>query len=248
MSIKFLLLLVFLASNIFGQFPFEASIRVSGEVHGANIGTIHNLFVELYSLQSHSAVARTTMDLNGGFHFDGIQAGDYSVRVVTGPGSEPLVEQLGQFGQFSGPVSLDLPANPVTRPPSGTVSLRELQHPIPKKAVQAFIESQKYSEAHDTASAVAKLEEAIRRAPQFREAHINLGVRYAREARYQEALSELHTALEIGPAEAMIYANLAWVHAALQQRAEAEDFARKALAMEPGNMSAQYLLQHTLAH
>jgi hypothetical protein len=46
----------------------------------------------------------------------------------------------------------------------------------------------------------------------------------------------------------MVYSNLAWVHAALQQLPEAEALARKALTLEPGNASAQYLLKHTLAH
>jgi tetratricopeptide (TPR) repeat protein len=246
-STKFLVLTVFIV-GFYAQAQFHDGVPVDGEVRGARLAAFNHLFVDLYSWQTHCSIDRAPLDSDGRFHFNQVPPGNYSVRVINGPGEQPLVEQSQQINQFNAPLTLDLPEQPTSKPVSGTVSLRQLQHPPSKKALRAFIDSQRYSEAHDMSNAVAKLEEAIRIAPDFREAHINLGVQYARAKRYPDALAQLQTALEIGPREAMIYANLAWVHAALQQFPEAESLARKALALEPGNASAQYLLKHTLAH
>jgi len=61
-------------------------------------------------------------------------------------------------------------------PNSGVVSLRELQHPVPKKAARAAYQAQQFSTAHKSTQAIAKLEEAIRIDPSYRDAHCNLGV------------------------------------------------------------------------
>ncbi len=156
-------------------------------------------------------------------------------------GSQP--DESGQLGIFKAPSSRDLPAGPSARPLASTVSLWQLQHPVPKKALDAFDQARRYSREHDTPQATAKLEEAIRLAPHFREAHINLGVQYSRARRFSDALRELETALQLGPPVAAVYSNLAWVQAALHQYQEAAASARRALELDPQLAQAKELLQ-----
>ena len=120
-------------------------------------------------------------------------------------------------------------------PNSGVVSLRELQHPVPKKAVRAAFQAQQLSTAHKSTQAIAKLEEAIRIDPSYRDAHCNLGVEYARAGRLADARAEFQKALDIGPPAAPIYADLALASVAAHEFDQALAFAQKALELDPKN-------------
>lgn len=128
------------------------------------------------------------------------------------------------------------------RPISGVVSLRELQHPISKKAVREAYEAQQFARAHDFSGAIGKLESAIRIDPGYRDAHCNLGVLYARAGRADDALSELHRALEIGPPVATIYSNLALISAAVGRLPDAKMYADKTLDLDRSNVLARRIL------
>jgi tetratricopeptide (TPR) repeat protein len=138
----------------------------------------------------------------------------------------------------------DWSASPEPKPISSVVTLRELQHPVSKKALRAAYEAQQLSDARDIPKAIAKLEKAIRIDPSYRDAHCNLGVLYARVGRMPDARSELQKALDIGPPAAPIYANLALASAAAGEFPEAEAFARKALDLDPGDSIAQRVLAY----
>jgi tetratricopeptide (TPR) repeat protein len=66
------------------------------------------------------------------------------------------------------------------RPISGTISVRELQHPPSRKAYNAIVQAQKFSEAGDFAKAAGWLEKAIALSPDFADGHTNLGAQYIR--------------------------------------------------------------------
>ena len=129
------------------------------------------------------------------------------------------------------------------KPIAGLVSLTELQHQPSKKAVRLLLDAQRYSSAHETRKAIAKLEQAIQVDPSFREAHLNLGVQYARSARVQDAMTEFQRAVDIGPPDVKAYSNLAWCYARLGQFHDAEVFARRALALDPSNAPAQTIFR-----
>jgi tetratricopeptide (TPR) repeat protein len=141
------------------------------------------------------------------------------------------------------PFSDELPDASAGQPIGSVVSLRELQHPVPKKALREAYEAQQLNRASDLPKAIAKLEKAIRIHPSFRDAHCNLGVLYARAGRGPEARAELRKALDIGPPAAPIYADLALISAALRLFPEAESSALKALELDPANSNAQYVLE-----
>lgn len=247
MSFKFITSFLF-SAVLFAQMPQgPGELGFSGEVQSNGHMQLNTLYVELFDPRSHEVVERTSVATDGGFRFHHGADSSYTVRVVTGPGEDPLVEESPMSGLGNSFV-LHLPEEKMNRPASGAVSLRELQHPIPKQAIRAAMEAARYSEAHDTAKAIAKLEEAIRIAPTFRDAHANLGVQYARAGRMDESVAQFQAALAAGPANALIYDNLSLALLTMKQFRDGEEFARKALALEPGNATAQRLLSYAVAH
>jgi hypothetical protein len=215
---------------------------VTGEVrsHG-DTGSDHFL-VEVYDIRSNTIVEREPVN-HGAFELDHVPVGSFSVRLVTAPGEDPLVEQYHQFEPGGAPLVLDLPERADNKPISGFVSLRDLQHPIPKKAIHEAFEAQQFSREHNPPKAIAKLEDAIRIDPDFRDAHLNLGVEYTRVGRIADARAEFQKALAIGPPAAPIYIDLALTSMALRDYREAEAFARKALELDPANAGAQRALK-----
>jgi tetratricopeptide (TPR) repeat protein len=151
------------------------------------------------------------------------------------PPSDPFHLQPSDASGIT-PVVPDWPQRPAAEPVSGVVSLRELQHPIPKKALRAAYEAQHaFSREHDVPKAIAKMEKAIQIDPLYRDAHCNLGVLYARVGRMTDARAEFQLARDIGPAAGTIYADRALASLALGQHQEAREFASKALALDPDN-------------
>jgi tetratricopeptide (TPR) repeat protein len=141
------------------------------------------------------------------------------------------------------PLAPDWPEPPQPQPISGVVSLRELQHPVSKKALRAAYDAQQLANANKIPQAIAKLEKAIRIDPSYRDAHCNLGVEYARAGRFTDAHAEFQKALEIGPPAAPIYADMALTSVAAGEFAQAVAFARKALELDPADSAAQLLLK-----
>ena len=142
----------------------------------------------------------------------------------------------------------DLPQKVSPRPITGVVSLDDLEHPIPEKALRAAFEGQRLARANKTAKAAKKLEQAVRIAPRYRDAHNDLGVQYALLLRFADARAEFQKALEIGPPAEPIYLNLALSSGALGDSAQARVFARKTLDLDPHNAVALKLLESASSH
>jgi tetratricopeptide (TPR) repeat protein len=172
------------------------------------------------------------------------QISAFPPRVPPSPFSGPLLTASGD-----GSISQEFPpfaSEP--KPITGVVSLRELEHPVSKKAMRDAYEAQQLSRANKIFKAIAKLEDAIRIDPQYRDAHMNLGVEYAQIGRTAEARAEFQKALDIGPPAAAIYTDLALASVALGHYREAETWARKALELDPADAQAQRALHYALTH
>jgi tetratricopeptide (TPR) repeat protein len=236
---------IVLSAAVWAQMPSSAgSFTLTGEVSGAEL---RNLMVELYNSQSHAVVDRVQLGSNGDFRFFNVTSGMYTVRVVPALSDQPLLEEYRDINVTSSPLLLRLPEPSEVKPVSGTISVSQLRHPIPKQALRAFAEARKYSEAKDGPRAIEKLELAIRLAPLYREAHGNLGVEYMRADRYREAAVQFQRALEVGPPDSIIYINLACAHFLMRDYARGEEAARKALSLDPKSTKAHYLLGTVLA-
>lgn len=221
----------------------QGDFMLTGEIHCETPGQVNNLEVQLYDLQNHTVVEHAFTNSDGSFRFYHVTSGSYAVRIKSSSVPDAIVQEYREINQFSSPLIIQLPERAANHPISGFVSLHELQHTPSKRAVRAALEAQRFSQAKDLPRAIERLEEAVRIDPEFRDAHTNLGAQYAHAGRIADALAELRRALEIGPPDAIIYSNLAWAHLALHQPIEAEAFARKAVALDPSNAKAQFLLR-----
>ena len=235
------------ATTLCAQFSATPEFSVNGELRSHGDSGSSDFMVEVYDLRTNTVIEREPVS-HGQFTLEHVPVGSYSVRLVAATGEAPIVEQFHQFEPGGSPVVLELPEHSATRPASGFVSLHDLEHPIPKKARDDAYQAQVLSLANNTPKAIAKLQDAIRIDPDFRDAHLNLGVQYARVGRTADAHAEFQKALEIGPPAAPIYADLAISSLAMHRYRDGEAFARKALELDPSNTGAQKLLEYALQH
>jgi Flp pilus assembly protein TadD len=174
--------------------------------------------------------------------------GAYSVPLVSASGENPLGEESQEFEPGDSSLALNWPGRSSSEAAANVVSLHDLEHPIPKKAIREAYEAQQLASSSNFAKAIAKLEHAIRLAPSYRDAHVNLGVQYARVGRGAEARTEFQKAIDIGPPIAPAYADMALVSLILHRSQEADTFAHKALELDPANTTAQKVLQFMPTH
>jgi tetratricopeptide (TPR) repeat protein len=179
---------------------------------------------------------------------DYTNGGANSVPLRSASGENPIGEESQEFEPGNSPLDLNWPGPSAGVATSNVVSLHDLQHPIPQKAIQEAYEAQKLARSNNFAKAIAKLEHAIRLAPTYRDAHVNLGVQYARVGRGNDARAEFRKAIDIGPPIAPAYADMALVSLSLNLSQEADTFAHKALELDPENRTAQKVLQYMPTH
>jgi Tfp pilus assembly protein PilF len=246
-SINRILLSLLFSSALFGQPPGNETFTLAGEIKCDGAMRFSGLFVELYDARDHRVVDRAEVHGDGSFHLDGARAGGYSIRITEGSGEDPMFEEYRRIDPMSSPIVVQLPARAAPTASGATVSVRQLAHPVPKQAYKAFVEAQRYREPQDATRAIAKLEDAIGIDPEFREAHVSLGATYARAGRAADALAHFQRALEIGPPDAVVYTDLAWANVSLGRYPEAEDNARKALALSGKDARAHMMLGCALA-
>ena len=134
---------------------------------------------------------------------------------------------------------------PPTPPPSGIVSAQELG--VPSKAAKEYDRSIKASQSGDYRSAVSHLEKAIHIAPDFAQAHNNLGVVYIHLQQYENAAVELQKTIDLNPHLETPYHNLGMVMMVLGRLPEAEAAARQAFDLAPQQSASRYTLGRILA-
>jgi tetratricopeptide (TPR) repeat protein len=160
------------------------------------------------------------------------------------PFDNPLMTAAGDA-----PLANEFPPLSGTQQPiAGVVSLAELEHPVPKKALREAYEAQKLADAHKSAQAIERYEKAIRIYPRYRDARVDLGVEYARVGRLDEARVQFQKALDIGPPLSSIYFDLALADLQSRDFRGAEKQARKALELAPEHQGAKDVLDYALSH
>jgi tetratricopeptide (TPR) repeat protein len=138
------------------------------------------------------------------------------------------------------------PAAPAYRAPlAETVSVHDLA--IPEKAEKEFQRSMKAYEAHDFAESVSHLQKATKIAPEFVQAHNNLGASYLNLNQYNKAVIEFQKAIDLDSNLEEPYHNIGLAFFVLHRFPEAEAATRRALDLAPERSNARYMLGRILA-
>jgi tetratricopeptide (TPR) repeat protein len=244
-TLRFFLGLAIAGSFLGAQGP-QPDGPLRGEIHAAHGLPRNDLVVELRSTSGSGRAVRAEVGPDGTFELRGIDPGTYDVVVRTQAGAV-LQEQAVDIATLASPVVIELTETKVQRPASGPVSVAQLSSPPPKQARKMAVRALNLSNAGEHAKAAAELEKAIQIAPEFADAHNDLGVQYVALGRHEEALAQFQAAVRIAPGMSRAYSNLAWVLLKLGRPADAESTARHAVELDPANLRAHLILGSLLA-
>ncbi len=219
-----------------------------GRVETQSPGLGNELLVDF---QDHSRTRMQTpmqasVAHDGTFELRDVQGGTYNLRVTTLRG-DVLYEELVEVHSFTTQLTIRLPSPKSDKPGAGTVSFRELQHPVPPKAFKAFASAEREVDAGRDDEAIRKLQRALQIYPEYAEARNNLGAAYIRQRRFPEALEQFQKALEGGAANTSLYGNLAYTFCALGRMKDAEEAARHSILLDNSYTKGHYLLGNILA-
>lgn len=194
----------------------------------------------------HHKVATANLQGRDYFEFRDVTPGQYWFCLSDGHGNM-IHQELITLGNNSF-VSIELPKPKGSQsPPSGPVSLAQLQQKPSRQAVQAFKEAEKLSARHETAKAVEEFEKAIRLSPAFAAAYTNLAAQHMMEGQFEQAITEAQRAMKITGPDSVNLGNIAYAQYFLKRFDDAAQSARAALAIKPDLPQAHYILGMVLA-
>jgi tetratricopeptide (TPR) repeat protein len=134
--------------------------------------------------------------------------------------------------------------DPAAEAPNGIVAVQDLA--VPLKARREFQRSTKAFQSGDVHGAASHLEKAIQIAPDFAQAHNNLGAMYIKLRDYIRAVEELQKAIDLDPKLESAYHNLAMLSLLMGHLPEAEVAARQALQLDAETALSYYWLGRIL--
>jgi tetratricopeptide (TPR) repeat protein len=149
--------------------------------------------------------------------------------------------------------AMRVPANPIIFPVkplparSGTVSVKALQHRVPKPARKANERGVKFAAKKEDSKATVEFEKAVVLDPAFADAHNNLGSEYYMAGRVADSAREFRRAVELNPAFAIAYTNLALAEFLLGDREQAAVDVRHGIALGDASAAAQAAVE-MIAH
>jgi predicted Zn-dependent protease len=223
----------------FATFGLPAPRPVQGELTGEGLNDYSNLTIEI--VRTGAALPeRATVDPNGRFEFRNVPEGYYLFRITDFHGTT-VHEHYGTASATES-LTIRLPTSKVARPPSGSISVQELQHRKVKAAVKTFNKSVHRKEAGDIHGALALLEQSVSLDPHYVPALNNLGATYIRIGRFTDAVSTFERAVAASPSNAILHANLAHALLCTGDYGRAEAAARQAQQIDGSSARAAYYL------
>jgi tetratricopeptide (TPR) repeat protein len=126
--------------------------------------------------------------------------------------------------------------------PPSTISAQRLRHRPPKAAQKAFALGLAAEQKGRRTEALEHFTRAVNLDPSYLKARAEMGVLYSRNGEVSKALEQFERASELEPNSSTLHFNQAWALLSLGRASEAEREARRALALNPGQVDAQRLL------
>ncbi len=212
-----------------------------GEIRSDVTSDLSWLTVKVDSLGATAHQESVPVTPGGEFELPHLPVGLYNLRVVDPIGNELVSVQI-TLGSVNPTISVKLPGEKAVRPTGETTSVARLRHQPGKRALQAAVKAQRFSESHQFDRAAVEWKKAVDEDPDFSEAHTNLGAQYMRLQRPAEAAEEFRKAIALDPDTARHQSNLAVALSQLNQIAEAEKWARLAVQKDGSSALGHYVL------
>lgn len=238
-----LILFVFITAGKAQDGPFH---DVKVEVRAAHEELLVGYTVSLHNLQRPEDTRHSSMESGDTYIFRYVPAGDYMARVFNAAG-ELRREEMIRVGGGLSIVRVELPKPRIVRPTGDRISVRQLQNPPSRKAIQAFQAALKFSAAREEEKAAVELEKAIRISPAFAPAYTNLAAMHIRLRQYERAIDDSTRAMEVGTPNVLDLSNRALAQWALARYEDAMSSAEQALRLDGNAMTAHFVVGSLLA-
>jgi hypothetical protein len=153
---------------------------------------------------SGARIDSTNADSTGAFHFKNVRPGTYIIRIsLEGFQEVEFRVDMTPWG-MSAPATILLQPETVVRkkPEPAVVDVATISGKFPKKAIELYNKSEKEREKGNKSIAISDLEECVRTAPDFFQAHEQLGKLYMAEGRLDEAEREFLEAKRLNESSA----------------------------------------------
>ena len=230
------IMLACLVSNAFSQ---PATSNVQGALTALHGVLPQHLSVEF--VHERVPILRVPVAPDGSFDAFGLAPGRYELHAVDFNGAVLATEQV-TVRPYMERLELKIPGLRRQTPASGTVSLRSLMKPLPKSAAKELVRADKAWAKQETSKSFDHIYKALAACPDCVQVHVNLGWRYMRLNRLEDAASAFTKAVELDPDSILAQSNLSIVLTSLRQYDAAEAAAKRALSLDPASVPAGYVL------
>ncbi len=242
----FLLVLVLLCCNcqslLWGQYIREVQHRIKGQISFFHGSDPQGLVVVTLIYLDGKEVARTSTH-GESFSFSNVLPGEYILRAEA-EGFHPNEMRVQLLATEEVTVSMILipfvqSAEEVPNQ-EPTIQIQSLS--IPRKAIKELKKAQKKARKGNYKSAVNHSQKAIKIAPDYFEAHHNLGVYYYQLGNKDKSVEMFEKALSIDKEAAESYSNLGGIYLELGQPLRALPHLRRATQLDPSCSQCFYRL------
>lgn len=236
--------LVCLAVRLFAADP-RSEFR--GRLLEGGASSYDGLVVEVTNLRDRTIRDHVDVSSDGSFAFRSVPDGDYQIRVLSRYQDE-ITSTVAAIGPTSLPFEIRLPQVKLQRPISGTISVQQLSHPLPRSVRKLLESGRKLNQDQHYEEAAARFREAVKQATGSVEAHAGLGIALSNLRQWSAAIEEYRLAISLDPGSSILHSNLSAALGALGQFEEAGTEASAALKLDPQNARAHFVLAGVLLH
>jgi tetratricopeptide (TPR) repeat protein len=239
---------------VFIRFVRVATLAISGMAQdsraiGVVTGTLitdealtgSHLIVNLVESIQHRQVARAYVGSDGSFEFRDVPIGVYMVELAATNG-EPFYTQAVNIRASGDQIEIRLPSRENKLGAGGTVSVRELHHPLSAKSKKIIAAAQKASAAAEYAKAIEILRGALNDPAAVPYVRMNIGVAYLRLGQPAAAIPELQEAERLMPDDAVVHTNFAFALLLVRRDDAAEVECRRALQLDRNSAKARWVM------
>jgi tetratricopeptide (TPR) repeat protein len=225
------------------------NVRILPSVKGTVIadesfGGIH-LVVTLTDSVYRRETARSYLGTDGSFEFRDVATGTYTLEIGI-EGGNAIQQQVVNIEGTGAQLEVRL-TGPLKKPfGAGTVSVRQLQHPLSSKAKKIFDTAKKASDRGEYLHEIEILRSALNDPSAVPYARMNIGVAYMKAGQPASAVPELQEAVRLMPENPSAHTNLAYALLLSKHVDASEVECRKALQLDRNNAKARWVMGSVL--